>query len=779
MNVTVDAIDVGDVAVINVTVPDDATGWVHVTVDNVTYGGEVVDGKVSIKVPGLSSGDHDIVVSYEGDDKYLPSSNETTVKVSKVDSFVTVSVDNITVGDKAVIEITVPGDATGNVTIKVGNDTYTVNVADGTGVLVVPGLKVGNYTVDVTYNGDGKYETSTNDTEFAVNKIVSDDIKVIDQNNRTVVVVVGENATGTVTVTVGNETYSAPVVNGTAVVTLTDTVPGEHDIVVNYSGDDNYAPAVVNSTVTIPKDAAPAIDVDVSNINVGETEVITVTLPANATGSVTIEVDGQVITKDLENGVATFEVTGLTAGNKTVSVSYSGDDNYNSNATTAGFTVSKLDPTIDISVEDIKVGENAIITVTLPEDATGTVLIEVGDVKTYGEIENGKATVTVPGLAKGDYTVNATYTGDDKYNVAENTASFKVSKVDDYNMTVNSTSDDGKAIIEVTLPEDATGNVTVTDKDGNNYTVPVENGKAIVEVPGLPVGENELTVSYSGDDKYSPKDTTTTVNVAKKDTILSGDKLEMYVGDGSNFTVKLTDTAGNPIAGKGIKVNITGKVYTIITDENGTARLPINLKGGSYPVYAWFKGDANYNPSNNLSTTVEVYVSPRIIENNDLVKDYGGDEKFTVRALDKYGKPVGANAKVKMTVCGKTYTVFTDANGYASLAINLKPGNHVITCEYGGTTVSNLITVNNVVYPDSSFKKLSNGKYSYSTTLKASNGKLLSGKQVSIVIKGTTYNVKTDSYGVATVKDLALTAGTAYTVKVTYIEYTIVKTIKP
>ena len=46
-----------------------------------------------------------------------------------------------------------------------------------------------------------------------------------------------------------------------------------------------------------------------------------------------------------------------------------------------------------------------------------------------------------------------------------------------------------------------------------------------------------------------------------------------------------------------------------------------------------------------------------------------------------------------MTVAGKTYTVWTDAKGYASLPINLKAGKYKIITSYGGTTVTNTITV--------------------------------------------------------------------------------------
>ena len=242
------------------------------------------------------------------------------------------------------------------------------------------------------------------------------------------------------------------------------------------------------------------------------------------------------------------------------------------------------------------------------------------------------------------------------------------------------------------MPEDANGNVTVTTPSGNT-TVPVEDGKATVVIPDMPVGENTVEVTYSGDIKYNPQSTEQTVNTTKRDSILSGGKLEMIVGDGSKFTVTLTDSEGNPIANRGIKFIIVGKTYVVKTDKNGIASLPINLKAGSYPITVIFDGDSTYNPSNAVVTSVEVYTNSRITGNKDLVKTEGGSEKFTVRALDKYGKPVGAYAKVKMTISGKTYTVNTDANGYASLPINLKAGTYQITTEYGGTKVTNKVTV--------------------------------------------------------------------------------------
>ena len=132
-----------------------------------------------------------------GDYKYGEAQNTTNFTVSKVTSSINVTAENITVGDKAVIFIETPQDLYGNVTVRVGGENYTVFVSGGKGTLVVPGLDVGEYVVNVTFDGSEKYEPVENSNIFNVNKVetTESDIKVINQGNGTVVVVVPNNAT--------------------------------------------------------------------------------------------------------------------------------------------------------------------------------------------------------------------------------------------------------------------------------------------------------------------------------------------------------------------------------------------------------------------------------------------------------------------------------------------------------------------------------------------------------------------------------------------------------
>ena len=419
-------------------------------------------------------------------------------------------------------------------------------VSDGKAVLTLTGLPKGEYTVEVRYNGDDKYLPSTNSTKFTVSK-TSTDMEITDNGDGTVKVDLPDDATGNVTIKVGDNTYTVPVVNGTAIVNLTNETPGKHDIEVIYSGDDKYGSQDKNSTVTIPKYDTP-ISVEVEDINVGDTAKITVNVPEDATGTVTIEINGKEYTAEIKDGKAVFEVPDLTAGDKTVAVKYAGDKNYVGNFTTGNFTVSKVPSTASATSKDIKVGKDEVITVTVPKDATGRVLVDINGVGYYADIVNGKAKVIVPELPSGKYTAKVTYEGDDKYLPSTTTTKFTVTK----NAAPISASGDeipqGKdATVVVKVPSDATGTVTIT-VDGKKYTAEVKDGKAVFVIPGLTKGDHGVTAVYSGDKKYDANDTITDIEVVYPDNPNNGgDHGEADVahnGDGIDLSQHAT---GNPI----------------------------------------------------------------------------------------------------------------------------------------------------------------------------------------------------------------------------------------
>jgi len=168
MNVTApDEVTVGDSITISVTLPDDADG-------NITYdvGEESVTLPVgeNLTVSADAVGNLNIGVTYNGDDKYLPSSSNKTVKVNKKQSIInaTITPSDITVGDEVTITASVNDGAIGNITYTVNGKSTTLAVGTN---LTVNASVLGVNNVTVVYNGDDNYNASSITKTFTVNDI--------------------------------------------------------------------------------------------------------------------------------------------------------------------------------------------------------------------------------------------------------------------------------------------------------------------------------------------------------------------------------------------------------------------------------------------------------------------------------------------------------------------------------------------------------------------------------------------------------------------------------
>ena len=116
------------------------------------------------------------------------------------------------------------------------------------------------------------------------------------------------------------------------------------------------------------------------------------------------------------NGIAVVTTDVLDYGNYTVNASYVGDKNFTKGYDIYEFTTNQTDDyLINITASDIEVGDNTNITVNVPSDATGKVIIELNGTNYTVTIADGKAVLNnVSTLEEGVYNVTA-YFGDDKY----------------------------------------------------------------------------------------------------------------------------------------------------------------------------------------------------------------------------------------------------------------------------------------------------------------------------------------------------------------------------
>ena len=234
----------------------------------------------------------------------------------------------------------------------------------------------------------------------------------------------------------------------------------------------------------------------------------------------TVEIDGKVYTPyEFKDGVARFKVENLTSGIKTVAVRYSGDDNYTDAFDTANFTVSKRQSSIDVTVNATTVGNDVIINVTIPGNATGYVIVKVDGQNYSINTTGGVGSVRISGLGNATHSVSVTYLGDDQYMPSTGGAEFSLDKVDSTVSAVGENITVGdKEVITVKVPVDATGNVTVEIVGVGTFTIPVANGTGILVVKDMKAGTYDINVRYNGDDKYLPSDSHATFKKSLKST---------------------------------------------------------------------------------------------------------------------------------------------------------------------------------------------------------------------------------------------------------------------
>ena len=757
LNVIIDSVDYGNVFTINAVLtgvnnaPLDTN--IIVTVNGKNYIVAIVNGKGTFHADKLAAGSYNFNARFAGSNNYNEVSDSGKFNVYKVDSAIGITVKDINVGEDAVITVKLFSDATGELTVTVNGKDYTANVVNGRATVSVSDLKAGTYDVVAKYSGDNNYNAAVATSSFTVSKVDSTmDVTVNDivfGGDLTVDAVLPDDATGEVVITVNGVDYHVSIENGKATGTISGLAAGDYTVAIKYVGDDKYTGVEVAENVNVAK-AQPVLGVVIADVDYGNGFVIEATLTgvnnAPLSGNVIVTVAGKEYIVEVTDGKGIFTGDKLAAGTYGFAAAWAGNDNYNAVVENGDFKVNKIDSTVAVNADDIKVGENVTVTVNVPTDATGDVIIIVDGVDYTVAIENGKAVKTIADLKANDYTVTVKYSGDNNYNANQNTTEFTVSKISDYNMniTVPEFKEGVNSTINVVLPKDATGTVTV-EIGGKNYTANVTDGVANVIIPGLGVGDYNITTTYSGDAKYDLMTKKGNITVIPNvDVNLDVDDVVMVYHDGTRLVAKLTDYQGKPIVNATIYFNINGVNYARTTDANGTASIALNLESGAYPVIVAYNGSASYSK---ISKNITVTINPSIIA-DDLVKMYKNDTKFSAKFLGSDGK-VLANTTVKFNINGVLYTRTTNNDGVGSLAINLRPGEYVLTA-YNPVTGEQQgfnITVKSLIVTQDLTKYYMNAS-SFQATIYDKNGSLAVGKNVTFNINGVFYTRTADENGV-------------------------------
>jgi predicted outer membrane repeat protein len=734
---TADQITVGDNATVKVTGLEDATGEIKVVIDGNEWIGEISKGTAEVIITGLKES-VTAEVLYPGDEKYNNASTTVDIIVKK-----DLNLTGFVFGMGNTITIIVMGfeNATGNATITVNANNYTTSIKNSRAIVSMPKMSE-NTTAYIYYPGDDKYNNASTTVDIHAKKALNitataDPITVGD--NATVIVTGLENATGNVSVTIDDNTYYGSIINGTAAV----IIPGLKNNVtgtVNYAGDDAYYATFTSIDIVVYRKNLK-ITATAVPITVGDNATVKVTGLKDATGEVTVVIDGNEWIGEISNGTAEVIISGL---NETVTaeVLYPGDVKYNDASATVDIVVNPVpDPdkknlTISASADPITVGENATVKVTGLENATGNVFVIVNG-KIYAvPIKNGEATLTVSGLTE-NVTAIVNYIGDATYNPA----------VTIVNITVYSINIDAPNVVKYfSGPERFVVNVT------NSKGTPLSNKTVFITINGRTYNRttDENGIASLGLNLHSgiynvvsAVDNQTVISlVTILPTVNGTDVVKMY-RNGTQYYATFRDSEGKYLAdGTTVKFNINGVMYERkVSGDKGLAKLNINLPSGEYIITA-------INPKTGENAANNIAVLPTIVENRDIIKYYKNATQYTVKVLGADGNPVGAGKTVTFNINGVMYQRQTNESGIAQLNINLPPGDYIITASYEGYNVANNITVLPVLSASNLKMKYMDGSQ-FKAKLVDGKGNPYTNRYVTFNVNGIFYNRLTGDDGVA------------------------------
>ena len=412
-----------------------------------------------------------------------------------------------------------------------------------------------------------------------------------------------------------------------SVATVTLVSGGACTIEATQAGNANYtaATAVDRSFTVTPAQpglsiSAPAVTYGVS-ASVGITVVTSLaTVP---TGTVTLAVDGGAgATKTLLGGAATFSLGVLAAGSHTLSVSYSGDTDYQAitaaqAATLLGspvLVVNKASTAIALVVSGQTA--TAAVSVTPPGvgTPTGSVQFQRGTT-VLGTVPLNGLMATLANVTAG--AVTAMYSGDS--NFSSSTSPGQTVYVPTSSVSITSSANPSTLGQSITFTaaityggappsSSATGTVQFFDGTTALGTASLSNGQATYTTATFGGGTHQISAKYSGDGVFPPAQATYQQVVSARTAVsLSVSPAAPALGDPVTVTATVTSVtaaAGFAAPTGTVTFVLGGTAFTAgtpvgtVTLSSGTASFTFTgLVAGGNEITAEYSGDGTWSAS--------------------------------------------------------------------------------------------------------------------------------------------------------------------------------------
>lgn len=432
---------------------------------------------------------------------------------------------------------------------------------------------------------------------------------------------------------------------------------------------------------------------------------------------------------------------------------------------------TKNSTSIEASSSSVVYGNDYSVTL---KDKNGNVLSDKNLIFTFNgnnytrtTDSNGVASIKI-NAAAGTYDISVLFEGDELYENSSSSSKVTVSKASTSISTATKYAVKGETYSVVLKDKD--GNVlskknVVLTYNGKTYNK-TTNSKGIVsiKITGTVAKTYKLTYKFAGDEYYKASSGSVSLKV-KMATSLTG---ASTVVKGNKYSVTLKNANGKALSGKTVTFTINGKSYKKTTNSKGVASLKISLASPKAYDLKIVYGGSSYYGASAKEVSLFVKTPTKLINSGSSV---GKGTKYYVTLKDSSNNVLSGKT-VTITYRGKTYKKITNSKGVVSLKINSAIGRtYALKYKFAGTKYYgpssgsvNLRIKNATTLTGPASTTIIKGN-AYKVTLKADNGKAISGQKITFTFNGKTYTRTTNKKGVAS---LTISAAAGKTYKFSY-----------
>lgn len=752
IDVTAKDITYGEDATVEAKIiPNNTAGNIKFSLDdNIVQTGVITNGSASVIFTNLEIGKHSVIASYDG-----INSTPVVFNVNKISAYdMTVNAPAVFYGNNVSAVITLPEDATGDVNINIGNETYNGKLINGKTTIDIPNLVAGNTNATVVYFGDKKYADKTVNTTFTV---------------------IGNTVTNATFFTYFDK-------DGV----LNMDIPFVDLIFAgNFSGL-NLSTLTIDKKINLIGEKAFLNDIGLV-IKAGNISVSNFVIVLTNTSGVESAIDVRGANANINNNIFSvdsafdkdsFVINAENAANLTIdnnTIVYSGK--------TDGNGINNIIKVIDSDNVNIL---NNYIFAEIPSvpvkymPPTWTATVMSAGIYTEGSANLNIASNNIAieyNNASGAYdTIHALYIGGggDNAVVENNNISIK-GHTYVYGITI-----DGKnfTIASNAFYSDSDNNYADGIQIYDNSNGIIKDNEVFVESPVVAYGiyssnwgDKANNIIYEGNNVAGNSTYIYGIYVSGNNETLTGNEITLI----GNFTTGVASSAANVILNKndivtsgnnignasncgdsiiaettGIKIAYGNASVTNCTVKT-TGENTVNTTGSGSVTYNYLvsnTGLGDKTVQSNNKTIVENNGPEFLLTVPELVKIYGSADKLTAILTDASHNPI-ANANITFTINGRNYTKTTNETGVASMNINLYPGVFTVSASYNDTTVNSTVIVTSSIIGDNIVKIFQNGTQFFATFYGKDGKPLANNTDVTFNINGVFYTRQTNENGTA------------------------------